>query len=203
MNSKCATAARLTALAAALLLWAGCASQPGTYAVLLSSPGGGVGRVAVSDPGGTRILERSMQATTLDRRAPLGFDVGTEQLTRDFGAALAAQPPLPETLVIHFERGGARMTVESARALAAFADRVRERPAPELMVVGHTDTVGADAFNWQLGLERARQVAAILREHGVVPLTLSIVSEGEHALAVETADGVDEARNRRAVVTVR
>ncbi len=203
MNFSCAAAARLAALAAALLLSAGCASQPGAYAVLLPSPGGGVGRVAVSDAGGMRVLERPMQATTLDRRAPLDFDVDTEQLARDFGAALAAQPPLPETLVVHFETGGVRLSVESARALAAFAARVRARPAPELMVVGHTDTVGTDAFNWQLGLERARQMAAILREHGVVPLTLSIASEGERALAVETADGVDEARNRRAVVTVR
>lgn len=206
MRAKPAASSRLAGLAglvAPALLFAGCASPPGSYVVLVPGADGATGRVAVTDARGTRLLERPMQAVALDRAASAGFDATEAQLARDFGAALAAQPPLPETLVVHFERGGVRMTAESAQALSAFAARVRRRPAPEVAVVGHTDTVGEAGFNVRLGLARAREVAAALSSQGIEPIALSVASEGERVPAVETADGVDEPRNRRVVVTVR
>ena len=190
-------------LLGAALLCAGCASPPGSYVVLLPDADGSTGRLAVTDARGTRVLERPMQALPLDRRGDEGFAPTEGQLQQDFGAALAVRPPLPETLVVRFERSGARLSAADLEALRAFAERVRRRPAPELLVVGHTDTVGGTVFNERLGLARAQAVVAVLVAEGVTPLSLTLQSRGERMPAVHTADEVDEPRNRRVVITVR
>ena len=186
-----------------LLLCAACAAPIGSYVVLLPDADGSTGRLAVTDARGTRVLERPMQAAALGRGGDEAFAPSEAQLQRDFGAALAVRPPLPETLVVRFESGGVRMAPAELEALRAFAARVRARPAPELVLIGHTDTVGASAFNERLGLARAQAVAAALAAEGVAPLSLTLRSHGERMPAFPTADEVDEPRNRRVVITVR
>ncbi|MDR3499620.1 MAG: OmpA family protein [Parvibaculum sp.] len=66
-------------------------------------------------------------------------------------------------------------------------------------VVGHTDTVGSNAYNDALGLRRANSVAGALKANG--KSTCSVSSDGKTNLAVKTGDGVREPLNRRAVVT--
>lgn len=67
-----------------------------------------------------------------------------------------------------------------------------------LFVAGHTDTVGGDGDNGVLSEKRARAIAEYFRAQGLkVPVYYH--GAGEHGLAVETGDNVDEARNRRAV----
>lgn len=68
----------------------------------------------------------------------------------------------------------------------------------ELYVAGCTDTVGDAGSNRALSLRRARAIAAWFRERGFQG-PVYIQGLGESALAVQTADGVDEARNRRAL----
>lgn len=68
--------------------------------------------------------------------------------------------------------------------------------AVSLFIAGHTDTVGHDTHNLTLSLARAQAIAQYFRKRG---LRMPILFEGfgEKALAVATADQVDEARNRR------
>ncbi|MBM4320389.1 MAG: OmpA family protein, partial [Deltaproteobacteria bacterium] len=67
-----------------------------------------------------------------------------------------------------------------------------------LYVAGYTDTVGTAESNMTLSLERA---LAIARAFGSKGLRIPIFYQGfgETVLAVPTADGVDEQRNRRAI----
>ena len=68
----------------------------------------------------------------------------------------------------------------------------------KLYIAGMTDTVGRAADNLKLSEARARAIADAFRAEG---LRCPIFSAGfgESRLKVVTADGVDEARNRRAV----
>jgi len=66
-----------------------------------------------------------------------------------------------------------------------------------LYVAGHTDTVGPDAKNRKLSLERARAIAAYFRRKGLT-LPIAFAGFGESVLKVKTADNVDERANRRA-----
>jgi outer membrane protein OmpA-like peptidoglycan-associated protein len=66
-----------------------------------------------------------------------------------------------------------------------------------LYVAGHTDTVGPDAKNRKLSLDRARAIARYFRRKGLA-LPVAFAGFGEGVLKVKTADGVDERANRRA-----
>lgn len=66
-----------------------------------------------------------------------------------------------------------------------------------LFIAGHTDTVGGNADNRKLSLERARAIAVWFRDRGL-PLPIAYAGFGEEALKVKTPDNTDEPRNRRA-----
>jgi outer membrane protein OmpA-like peptidoglycan-associated protein len=75
--------------------------------------------------------------------------------------------------------------------------------APDVSVIGHTDTTGADTANAALGLQRASVIRDQLLQTGLDPALVEVVSFGESDLLVPTADNVAEARNRRVEVIVR
>jgi len=72
----------------------------------------------------------------------------------------------------------------------------REIGAVTLYLAGHTDTVGTDAHNFGLSMQRARAIALWFRQRG---LSIAVAYEGfgESALLVKTADEVAEPKNRR------
>ena len=66
-----------------------------------------------------------------------------------------------------------------------------------IVVTGHTDTVGSDAYNMRLSRRRAESVAARLEKDGIASSEIEIVAKGKRDLLVPTADGVREPQNRR------
>jgi adhesin transport system outer membrane protein len=193
-----------TLLTLALAAWlGGCASRgPGAYAVLLPSPDGSVGKVSVQGPRGTQVLTQAQQGATLDGGSP-PFAVTPAQLQRDFGAAMAAQPTLPEQFLLYFEVGGSALTAESKALLPLILASARARPALDLSVIGHSDTVGKAEANETLALNRATAISDQLRQLGLQAAALSVESHGERNLLVPTPDETAEPRNRRVEITLR
>jgi len=72
----------------------------------------------------------------------------------------------------------------------------RELGKIALFIAGHTDTVGASAYNLQLSRARAQAIASWFRRRGL-KIPIAFEGFGESALLVKTADEVDEPRNRR------
>jgi OOP family OmpA-OmpF porin len=97
---------------------------------------------------------------------------------------------------IYFGFNKYNLTQEAQSVIAEIA-KTAEKP---LAVVGHTDTVGSNAYNMALGQRRANSVAKALEANGKT--TCSVNSEGKTNLAVQTGDGVREPLNRRAVVSL-
>ena len=77
------------------------------------------------------------------------------------------------------------------------------RPAPEIVVTGHTDRVASLAYNDELSLKRAQAVRSALIAAGIDAAQIEVAGRGEREPAVATADEVDEERNRRVEITVR
>jgi outer membrane protein OmpA-like peptidoglycan-associated protein len=80
--------------------------------------------------------------------------------------------------------------------LAKDAAHGKQHPGITLYIAGHTDTVGGAGHNLKLSQARALSIAAWFRKRGV-KMPIAYEGFGEAALAVSTADNVDEPRNRR------
>ena len=80
---------------------------------------------------------------------------------------------------------------------------IKNHPVPELLVVGHTDTTGTTAANFDLGRKRAEMVRGVLIDAGLEGSAIKVTSHGETDLLVPTADDTFEPRNRRVDISVR
>ncbi len=80
---------------------------------------------------------------------------------------------------------------------------IGSHPAPEIVVVGHTDRVGSLAYNDALSLRRAERVRAQLVQVGIPNDQISVAGRGEREPLKATEDEVAEPLNRRVEITVR
>ncbi|MFZ2974568.1 MAG: OmpA family protein [Ferribacterium limneticum] len=183
-----------------LLTLAGCASE---RVVLLPSADGRPSAVVVRDTGGEIVLDKPYAATKRSVGANSTYQSSAEEVTERFGQALGAQPPRPNSYVLYFEAGGNVLTAESQAALANIRKEIAERPASEVMVIGHTDRVGSVELNDRLSKTRAEGLRDLLIESGVAADKLEAVGRGERDPLVPTDDEVDEPKNRRVEISVR
>lgn len=75
-------------------------------------------------------------------------------------------------------------------------------PDSTVEIVGHTDGIGSDEENTQLGLERAAYVSAWLQKHDVAQGRILVASKGESEPEASNDSPVGRKKNRRAGVTV-
>lgn len=125
------------------------------------------------------------------------------------GPELLAASPLIGELVLagddgRFPTAGAELALPSMIKLDALVGRARAQTADFAVEIdGHTDDTGEDAFNYQLGLERAETVRVYLHEKHALPLeTMQIASYGETRPTASNDTGAGRAMNRRVVVRV-
>ena len=175
--------------------------------VLLAEPDGSVGRAVVSSGAGAGMVELAADrsATTVAGRRPPSpaAQLDAAQIEQQFGATLAALPMAPEAFTLYFRLESDELTDESRALLPGVLKAVAGRPAPEVGVVGHTDTSGDSKSNYALGLDRANRVRTLLIGAGVSESLIDVSSLGESDLRVATADNVFESRNRRVEISVR
>lgn len=172
------------------------------YVVLLPDAQGVVGKIVVKGAQGQQLVDRAGMGVALDGASP-PRPVTQEAVVRDFGDALKARPEFPLQYVLYFETGGSVLTQESQRQIRTILETTLKRVAPDVSVVGHTDTVGRADANARLAQQRAQAIADLLRSQGLEANSLRVESHGEANLLVLTPDETPEPRNRRVEVTVR
>lgn len=179
------------------MLLGGCATK--SYVVLLPSPDGSVGEVVIKGQKGEQILTKAGQAGSLDGGA---LQVEDKQIKEDFGETMAALPKIPVRFLLYFTTG-TTLTTESESLIPKIIADANTRPAVDISVIGHTDTVANEPYNNQLALKRATKVSDLLSEKGLKANSLTIESHGKKNLLVPTPDNTWEPRNRRVEVSVR
>lgn len=196
---------RFAPIALATLLSACCG--PKDLIVVLPGSDGHVGGVIVETGGSKIVLDKAYAGARPGAGAAEPVEVGAYEVERVFAKALAARPIPPKSYTLYFESGGDNIVPESRAALDAMLAEMSERKAVEVVITGHTDTVGPSNDNDRLSLDRARTVERQLRDtlaaKGVQSESVTAVGRGERELLVETADQVAEPRNRRVEITVR
>ncbi len=189
------------------LLMAGCttpppAAKPVSYAVLLDNPDGTTGAITLTGAAGQVLVTRAGFGAMLDGSAQ-SYSINQTRLNADFGAALAARPQLPVTFVLYFDGTSTTLTADSKAQITKVLADVSSRPAPDVSIVGHTDTLGSIESNERLGLDRAQAVAKLIADAGLSVIDLTVVSNGESDLLVKTPDETAEPKNRRVEITIR
>jgi outer membrane protein OmpA-like peptidoglycan-associated protein len=194
------TARALAALALGALLGA-CASS-GTV-VLLPEKDGRPAAVAVKQGDKEVVLSEPYAAANATALGPRAYRSSSQEVEARFGSALAAQPSRAASFTLYFVEGKDEFTEESKQVVDRLLAEIARRPVPDVLVVGHTDAVGNDAFNDALGQQRAETVRTALIRLGIPASDVRAISRGKREPAVPTPDGVAEPRNRRVEIVVR
>ena len=120
------------------------------------------------------------------------------------GAEAIAQPEVesPGRYLVTFALDQASLTEPNRQVIAQAAEHYRQGGTPQVTVTGYTDTSGSADHNLELSERRAEVVADELVREGVPATDIVTIGRGEEDLRVPTADGVREARNRRAEIIV-
>lgn len=164
-----------------------------------------VGRATVSNPSGTTDLAAPRDATvaSADQPPSPAAPLSESDVRRIFGDALSALPPPPQRFTLYFRFESDELTDDSRSMVPEILQAIKEHPVPELLIVGHTDTTGTIAANFDLGRKRAETVRGVLIEAGLDQSAIEVTSHGESDLLVQTADEIFEPRNRRVDISVR
>lgn len=106
---------------------------------------------------------------------------------------------------VFFDLNKATIKAQYNDALNKVASDLVKDTAVRVQVSGYTDTTGSPGYNQSLSVRRAQTVANYLAGKGVSRDRLTVVGYGEQRqyLAVPTADGVLEPKNRRVEIRKR
>jgi outer membrane protein OmpA-like peptidoglycan-associated protein len=192
---------RLAAAMASLGLLSACASSD--LVVVLPESDGHVGAVLVGPGPNQTVLDKAYLAARPGPGPVKAFTVDQGRVDREFGPTLAALPAAPATYRLYFKNDSVELVPESRPEFEKVFTDIASRPVPEIVVTGHTDTVGKPADNDLLSLNRARAVSELFAQRGIPRDAITVAGRGERELLIPTADQVAEPRNRRVEITVR
>ena len=125
----------------------------------------------------------------------------------------APPPPEPEPepepepsyvtyYVVFFEFDSSDLTSAAMQTLDEAAGTALEMRPYKIVIRGHTDRAGPDAYNLKLSEARSLSVASYLIEQGAGRFVIHAEGLGESEPIAKTSDGVRDGRNRRVEVTL-
>jgi len=171
----------ILATAASVLALAGCTNQSPVYTSFQREAG------AVVDSGNFG------NATMNNHLVMTGQRDYTVNLNRRFSAEV------PTT--INFAFNSTALDADARATLRQQADWIKQFPEVRFKVYGHTDLVGSQSYNRNLGLRRAQAAVLYLTSQGISRDRLeAVVSFGEEQPLIVTEGR--ERRNRRTVTEV-
>ena len=190
-------------LAAALL---GACAGPATQVILLPQPDGRPSGVVVRAAGGVYVITQPFERATItagSSKAPLIDRSDLAQVQAAHPELFALMPPKPEHFVLYFDAGGTVLTSESRQTIETVLTAARKRSGSDLLVTGHTDTMGTATINDALSLRRAGAVRQMFAAREFPAHRIEAVGRGMRDPAIATAPEIDEPRNRRVTVDLR
>lgn len=162
------------------------------------------GEASVSNPHGSVNLDDERDAAlATTTRAPVRGTLTEADVQKIFGDALSALPPPPQRFTLYFRFESDELTDQSQALIPDILAAVKKHVVQDVVVIGHTDTMGTQQANYALGLKRALMVRNILVQAGLDGATIDATSVGELDPLVKTADETPEPRNRRVDIAVR
>ena len=176
---------------------------------------------------GRNLADKKYRDFGIDFSSSLGWAVDTYGPPRTFGLELAyhftageAVPPPPAPVAqappppppakkkivlrsVHFDFDKATLKADAKPILDEAVQVLKQEGSVDIVVEGHTDSVGTDRYNLGLSRRRAETVRSYLVDHGVAKsrITAEGMGESKPVASNDTADG--RAQNRRVELHVR
>ena len=120
-------------------------------------------------------------------------------------APVSSTPTTPATTLatmqakIHFAFDKAILTDSAKAILDEKVEVFRANPAMTIVIDGHTDLIGTNAYNMALGVRRANAAKAYIVARGIEASRVIVESKGESQPITEAPGVAGQAPNRRAV----
>ena len=185
---------------AGTLALAGCATDRVT--LLDNEPGNETGAVAVlAADGSETVLDQANSEAALRRGASRVRSISAVR-TADT-AVLASLPPAAKAFTIPFETNQSTIGDQQRAVLELIRSELSSRPGAQIEVAAFTDSVGSESDNYELSLDRARNVAGELRTYGFAIEDGDAIGRGEYEALKAAGDNRDLAEFRRVDVIVR
>jgi outer membrane protein OmpA-like peptidoglycan-associated protein len=197
---------RFLALLLAAAVLGGCACKPVAPALfaVLPETDGHVGAIVVHRGARERVVNSAYGAQRIRSDGTIeAVKLDEAEVRQTFGPTLAALPGRPASFTLYFLEGKDELTDKSKVELERVFAELKLRPLPDIMVIGHTDTMGGLPFNDRLSLARAERLREMMIELGIPADRIQAAGRGKRELLVPTEDSVSEARNRRVEINVR
>lgn len=184
----------------AMLALSACVSE---RVVLLPSPDGKPSAVVVRSGETEQVLDEPFETVALRGESQTIGVMDAQEVEERFGQVIAQMPTRPVSFTLYFLENSSELVPESRKELDLLRNELKDRPIAEILIIGHTDTVGGLQQNDALSLKRAIAVREELKEEGIDALVMDVAGRGKRELLVPTNDEVSEARNRRVEIRVR
>lgn len=174
--------------------------------VLPKPPKGQVGAVVVRPlRGGKPVVvdQAYVQASVNDGKTVQTTDVDARQVKNSFSDALSALPSQPVSYIVYFSEGTDELNPDASRIIDRAIAEASSRAPADVMVIGHTDFLGSNAYNDRLSVQRAQRVKELLVERGLPPRSIQVSGRGKREPLHPASGNVAEPRNRRVEISVR
>lgn len=191
---------RVGAAIALIGVLAGCVTSRVT--LLDNEPGNETGSVAIIAPDGRETVldkansEASLQVGNTRVRLVRSIKDGDRQL-------FAYLPPPSMAFRIPYDTNQSSIKIEQRAIIDLIRSELAKRPGAQIEVAAFTDSVGSDADNYKLSLDRARNVAVALRNDGFEIAESDAIGRGEYEALKAIGDNRDDAEYRRVDVVIR
>jgi outer membrane protein OmpA-like peptidoglycan-associated protein len=201
----------VTWLLATALSTAGCASWSKTEkgAVIGAAGGAAVGAVTGHITGSTvrGVLIGAVIGGAAGALIGRDMDKQAEVLARELPPGTQVSR-VGEGIAVTFESGilfpfdSSELLPEARRNLRTLGDQLQDEARTEVMIVGHTDSQGTDAYNQDLSERRARAAASYLTSQGVSRSRLIPTGRGEREPIESNASEAGRQQNRRVEIAI-
>lgn len=157
----------------------------------------------------TQVEETQTRLTRTDERVTEVSRTAQDALQRAQEAGKLAQGKfLYETVLtddkVRFGFNRSELSPEARAALDQFAQQIKDQNQNVYIEIqGHTDAIGSELYNEELGLDRAEAVRRYLnQEHGFALHRINVISYGESAAVADNGSREGRAQNRRVALVV-
>ena len=209
-NTKIKIATLGLAFATAAMLFQSCASATKTQkgAVIGAAAGGTIGAIIGKKAGNTAVGAIIGGAVGGTAGAVIGrrMDRQAEEIKQTVPNAEVIREG--EGIIVKFDSGilfdvdQAALKPAARSNIESLATSLKNNPQTNILIVGHTDATGTDAYNYKLSERRAAAVKSYAVSQGIASSRLTTEGRGETEPISDNTTDSGKAQNRRVEIVI-